>query len=75
MPGLDGFEFLRRLRADRRLAHLPVVALSGFASAGDFQRTRDAGFDGHVGKPFDATALAAALHGALAGVRRGQPAA
>jgi signal transduction histidine kinase/CheY-like chemotaxis protein len=75
MPGLDGFEFLRRLRADRRLGRLPVVALSGFASAGDFQRTREAGFDGHVGKPFDATALAAALHGALAGVRRGQPAA
>jgi signal transduction histidine kinase/CheY-like chemotaxis protein len=74
MPGLDGFEFLRRLRADRRQAHLPVVALSGFASAGDFQRTHEAGFDGHVGKPFDATALAAALHGALVG-KRGQPAA
>jgi signal transduction histidine kinase/ActR/RegA family two-component response regulator len=75
MPGLDGFEFLRRLRADRRLGHLPVVALSGFASAGDFQRTREAGFDAHVGKPFDATALAAALQGALTGVKRGQPAA
>jgi signal transduction histidine kinase/ActR/RegA family two-component response regulator len=75
MPGLDGFEFLRRLRADRRLGRLPVVALSGFASAGDFQRTREAGFDGHVGKPFDATALAAALQGALTGEKRGQPAA
>jgi signal transduction histidine kinase/ActR/RegA family two-component response regulator len=75
MPGLDGFEFLRRLRADRRRAHLPVIALSGFASAGDFQRTREAGFDAHVGKPFDATALAAALQGALGGVKRGQPAA
>jgi CheY-like chemotaxis protein len=75
MPGLDGFEFLRRLRSDRGRAHLPVIALSGFASAGDYQRTREAGFDGHIGKPFDATALAAALHGALAGSRRGQPAA
>jgi CheY-like chemotaxis protein len=75
MPGLDGYEFLRRLRADRRRPHLPVVALSGFASAGDFQRTRDAGFDGHVGKPFDAGALAAALSSALAAPRRGQPAA
>jgi signal transduction histidine kinase/ActR/RegA family two-component response regulator len=75
MPGLDGYEFLRRLRADRRRAHLPVVALSGFASADDFERTREAGFDAHVGKPFDATTLASALHGALAGGTRGQPAA
>ena len=51
------------------------ISLSGFASAGDFQRTREAGFDAHVGKPFDATALAAALQGALTGVKRGQPAA
>jgi PAS domain S-box-containing protein len=72
MPGLDGFELLRRLRSEPRWAHLGVVAVSGFARWTDFQRTREAGFDGHVSKPFDTPTLLAALRQVL---DRGQPAA
>ncbi|HEV8673349.1 MAG TPA: response regulator [Methylomirabilota bacterium] len=70
MPGLDGFEFVRRLRADPRRAHVPVVAVSGFARKADFQRTEEAGFDGHVSKPFDLEVLLAAL---ACAVQRRQP--
>lgn len=75
MPGLDGFELLRRLRGDPRWAHLRVIAVSGFARWTDFQRTREAGFDGHVSKPFDTPTLLAALRQVLARGARGQPAA
>ncbi len=61
MPGLDGFEFIRRLRADPRQGQVPVVAVSGFASSADVKRTREAGFDAHVSKPFDYAALLGAL--------------
>ena len=75
MPGLDGFEFLQRLRADPVRGHLPVVAVSGFARSVDVQRSREAGFDGHVSKPFDYPTLLAALRQAMAGRRQRHPAA
>ncbi len=75
MPGLDGFELLRRLREDPRRAHLRVIAVSGFARLTDFQRTRDAGFDGHVSKPFDTPTLLNALRPVPDRGDPGQPAA
>ncbi len=69
MPLYDG------LRGDPRWAHLRVIAVSGFARWTDFQRTREAGFDGHVSKPFDTPTLLAALRQVLDQGPRGQPAA
>ena len=51
LPGTDGLEALRRLRADERTAHIPVVALTAQAMAGDRERFLEAGFDGYVSKP------------------------
>jgi CheY-like chemotaxis protein len=51
LPGLDGPEVLRRIRADESLRNLPVIALTAHAMAGDRQRFVNAGFDDYVSKP------------------------
>jgi signal transduction histidine kinase/CheY-like chemotaxis protein len=63
MPGMDGYEFIRELH--RRPARPPVVAISGLASDADYQRTREAGFEAHVKKPFNEAAIVQAVHTAL----------
>jgi len=64
MPRLDGVEFVRRLRGKMRAADVPVIAVTGYGSADDRHRTRAAGFDGHLTKPFDVTSLISALQSA-----------
>jgi len=61
MPGMDGFEVARRIRADATLDELKLVALTGWGQQQDRQRTRDAGFDHHLVKPADPLSLQAAL--------------
>ena len=58
MPGLDGYEVCRRLRADPRTAFLPVVMIT---ASGDEQRIQalEAGADDFVAKPFDSAELLA----------------
>ncbi|MES2634499.1 MAG: PAS domain S-box protein [Pseudomonadota bacterium] len=51
MPGIDGFETLRRLRALPGMATSCVIAMTGYGSQDDTRRTHDAGFDGHLTKP------------------------
>lgn len=66
MPRLDGFEFLRELHEMPGQSQVPVIAISGVASGSDHQRTKAAGFEGHVDKPFDAEHLLAAVGAAIA---------
>ncbi len=51
LPGLDGWEATKRLRADPETAHLLIVALSAHALAADWERARLAGCDGFIAKP------------------------
>jgi len=51
MPGMDGFEVVRRLRDQSRAHAMYVVALTGWGQEADRQRTHAAGFDGHLAKP------------------------
>ena len=66
LPRMDGFEFLQALRNAEGHTHRPVIAISGHASSADHQRTRVAGFAGHIDKPFDNVRLLAAIDDALA---------
>lgn len=51
MPGMDGLELARRLRADEATAHMLLIACTGYASSEDRARAREAGFDAHCAKP------------------------
>jgi CheY-like chemotaxis protein len=53
LPGMDGYELARRFRADPRGKHVLLVALTGYGSATDRDRSRQAGFDLHLIKPVD----------------------
>ncbi|HEX3178909.1 MAG TPA: MASE1 domain-containing protein [Methylomirabilota bacterium] len=68
MPGQDGFDLIRRLRADEsdRGRRTCVVALTAYVSVQDRLRILDAGFDAHVGKPFDPDELAVTVHNFIA---------
>ena len=51
LPGMDGWEATRVLKADDRTRHIPVVALTGHALAGASEGARKAGCDSFVTKP------------------------
>lgn len=53
LPGLDGLEVFRRIKADPRLAGVPVVALTASAMKEEEQRIRALGVTDYLAKPFD----------------------
>lgn len=60
LPGLDGYEVARRIRASA--APRPVlIALTGYSQPEDRQRATDAGFDAHLIKPVDPAELSRLL--------------
>lgn len=50
MPGMDGYEVCRRLRADPRFREVPVLAFTALSESEDQGRARQAGFDDLVSK-------------------------
>lgn len=57
LPGMDGYEFLRRTRDLPGMADVPALALTGFGQDSDIQCAQEAGFAGHLVKPVDLDAL------------------
>jgi two-component system, cell cycle response regulator DivK len=51
MPGMDGWEATRRLKADARMKSIPVLVVSAHALRGTEDRAREAGADGFLTKP------------------------
>jgi len=71
LPKMDGNEVLRRIRAEISTRHLPVIALTAHAMAGDREKYLAAGFDGYVTKPIiEEEVLIGAIQRALAGGTR-----
>jgi two-component system cell cycle response regulator len=66
MPGIDGYELVRRLKNDARLASTPVVAVTALAMRGDRERITAAGFDGYIAKPIEPQAFVSQIQGYLA---------
>jgi len=65
MPGCDGFEVCRELKADPLTALTPVVLVTGYHSLRDRVRGAQVGADGFFSKPFEAAELMARVHAAL----------
>lgn len=65
MPEMDGWEMLTQLRADTRLAHTPVIALTAHAMDEDRKKALDMGFDGYITKPFRIDTLLRDIRNAL----------
>ncbi len=59
LPGIDGFEVVRRLRQAPDLTKVPMVALTAQAMAGDDERILERGFDAYMAKPIDLQAFGA----------------
>ena len=59
LPGLDGYEATRRIKAQPELKHIPIIAVTSYALSGDEAKTREAGCDAYVAKPFSPRQLLA----------------
>ena len=57
LPGIDGLELVRRLKADPRRQHITMIAISAYAMKGDDTKALAAGCDDYVTKPIDTVAL------------------
>jgi adenylate cyclase len=65
MPGIDGFEVLRRLKDDSRLRHIPVIMISALDDLGSVVRCVELGAEDYLPKPFDPVLLTARIGACL----------
>lgn len=65
LPVMSGLEATRRIRAIAELASIPIIAVTGFVTEFDAVRTRTAGCDAHISKPYDLDVLLQTIQGLL----------
>jgi two-component system cell cycle response regulator DivK len=61
LPGMDGYEATRQIRTTPELVKVPIIAVTSYALSGDEAKTRAAGCDGYVAKPFSPRQLLAKI--------------
>jgi CheY-like chemotaxis protein len=70
LPGMDGYEVAQRLRDDPALSASTLIAVTGWGSDEDRRRAAEAGFDFHLTKPLESSAVQTLLARAGAGSNR-----
>jgi len=66
LPGLDGYDATRQIKANPALRAIPLIAVTSYALSGDDVKAYEAGCDGYVTKPFSPRALLAKVREYLA---------
>jgi CheY-like chemotaxis protein len=61
LPGIDGLELTRRIKADAAMKSIVIVAMTSYAMKGDEEKATAAGCDGYITKPIDTRTLAESL--------------
>jgi two-component system cell cycle response regulator DivK len=59
LPGMDGYEVTRRLKADTQLHAIPIIAVTSYALTGEADTARAAGCDAYIPKPYSPRQLLA----------------
>jgi two-component system cell cycle response regulator DivK len=59
LPGIDGYETTRRIKAEESLRRIPLIVVTSYALSGDDAKAIAAGADAYVAKPFSPRALLA----------------
>ncbi len=72
LPGLDGYEATRRIKANPALRQIPIIAVTSYALSGDEVKAKAAGCDAYVTKPFSPRALLAKVREYLPGGGSGE---
>jgi two-component system cell cycle response regulator DivK len=67
MPEMDGYEATRRMRADPRLANIPIVAVTSYAMTSDRAKALEMGFVGYIEKPIQPQTFVAEISRFLPG--------
>lgn len=61
LPGLDGYEATRQIKANPDLEHIPIIVVTSYALSGDDVKAFEAGCDAYVSKPFSPRELLAKI--------------
>ena len=71
LPGMDGLELTRRLKADPATRDTRILAITAYAMKGDEQKALAAGCDGYIAKPIDTRSLPVVVRTHLDSLSRG----
>ncbi len=70
IPGINGLDLARQIKADNRLAHIPLIATTANVLLGDRERCLEAGCDDYMPKPLDIRKLRELMRDYLSGTKQ-----